>query len=200
MSASSLKQRRDPRERAAAAGLVHFLRGLVEREPSQVDGLRRVGLYRPGRERRDRVTHVVMEMGRLALAGGDRVDVEVKDLVRQESEVVQARFLRRLAQRGRPGVSLAVVVAAHLEPGTETAVVVQEDETRGRTDHEGASGDVAGGERAARETRRLRLDEAEDRFLVRGLARVGGNVAMERVEKSRACRIGWAGAVHKERP
>ncbi len=51
----------------------------------EVQRLARVALDLVRAPRHERVAHVVVEVGRLALAGGDVVHVDVEDLVRQEA-------------------------------------------------------------------------------------------------------------------
>src|SRR5271169_6522991 len=126
-----------------------------------------------------------MEMGRLALAGGNVVHVHVEDVGRQESEVGEAGLLAALSQRGGARVVLSVVVPSELQPCVQPPVMVQQDLACGTADHEGAAGDVPGSERVARKTGRLRLDEAEDRLPVPLLACVRREVPEQRVAKSR---------------
>ena len=132
-----------------------------------------------GVSRRERVTHVVVPVRRLALSRRDRVDVDVEDLRRQEDEVRQARLLGALAERGRPRVALALVVSAHLEPCVEPAVVVQENPPRRGMHDEPAARDVSRRERLPRETAGLRLDEREDRREIARLPVVRRDVAEE---------------------
>jgi len=127
-----------------------------------------------------------MEMRRFALAGGNVVYVDIEDLVLEEREVFQPRFLRRLPQRGRARVAFSVVMPSELEPRVQPPVMVKQDPAGGTADHERAARDVSGNERVTREAGRFRLDEAENRLPMPFLSCVSRNVPEQRVAKSSA--------------
>ena len=140
----------------------------------------------PGVARHERVADVVVEVRRLALAGRDRVDVDVEDRGREEREVREARLLGAFAERRRRRVVLAVVVPAHLEPRVEPAVMVEEDAPRSGADDEGAPGDVARREERAGEAGRLAGTRASDRRDGRRASSSSPGACARRASASRA--------------
>lgn len=125
---------------------------------------------------------VVVEMIGDVAAGGDGVDVEVEDILRDGSNVVDAGFLDGFLQGDVENVGVAVAVTAELEPFIEFAVMREQNAAVGFVDEPGGAGDVAG-EMGAFEAIGRRFDEFDDAPVRIDLGRVVGGVAGEFVEE-----------------
>jgi len=121
---------------------------------------------------------------RLALAGGDDVDVEVEDAVDGEGEVAQARLFAPLAQRRLFRIFIDLHMPAHLQPAIQPAMMVEEQPAA--VNDEAARRDVAGDEVRAVEGSFGLAHEIDDGRLVPRLEGVGRAVALQLGKKIEA--------------
>jgi hypothetical protein len=129
-------------------------------DPGQVEGLVR-HTERVVAVGAQQEANIVMKMSGYLAMGGDPVDIQVKDLLVDRSDALEAGLLSGLAKCDAQYVRIAVGVTAKLKPESELAVMGQQNMGAGRIDHPPRAGDVSFLQRSLKAVG-MRLHKRED--------------------------------------
>jgi len=125
---------------------------------------------------------IVVQMLGLGAAGGNYVDVDIKDCLGNRTDALQTRLLPRFPQRDAQDVGIAIGVPAGLQPLVQLPVMGQEGMAPTCIHDPGGTGDMAHAERSFEAIGMLR-DEAEHALQHRRFAIVDWAISPQLLEQ-----------------